>query len=72
MMYGGIVYLVGVIFFKMDGIIPFAHAIWHLFVLIGTLADSNSQYKASGATIHTYAVYCFLLGPDINNPMPIL
>ncbi|CAD6197831.1 unnamed protein product [Caenorhabditis auriculariae] len=57
MMVGGACYAVGVIFFKLDGVIAFAHAIWHVFVLMG-------------ASCHTYAVYAHLLGPDRSNPMP--
>jgi len=46
---GGLVYVMGVIFFKMDGVIPFAHAIWHCFVFVGV-------------TFHYVAVCKYLIG----------
>ncbi|KAL5018780.1 hypothetical protein ScPMuIL_004502 [Solemya velum] len=46
---GGLTYVSGVVFFKCDGVIPFAHAIWHCFVLGGTL-------------FHYYAICEHLLG----------
>ncbi|PKU34498.1 monocyte to macrophage differentiation factor 2 [Limosa lapponica baueri] len=47
---GGLSYCLGMVFFKSDGRIPFAHAIWHLFVAIG-------------AGIHYYAIWRYLYRP---------
>ncbi|XP_035262020.1 monocyte to macrophage differentiation factor 2-like isoform X3 [Anguilla anguilla] len=47
---GGMFYCLGMVFFKSDGLIPFAHAIWHLFVAIG-------------AGIHYYAIWRYLYTP---------
>ncbi|KAM7350224.1 monocyte to macrophage differentiation factor [Cochliomyia hominivorax] len=33
---GGFFYILGICFFKSDGVIPMAHAIWHLFVVIAS------------------------------------
>ena len=52
-------YLSGVIFFKCDGRVPCAHAIWHLFVFMG-------------ASIHYYAVCQHLLLPMANSAIWIL
>jgi len=46
---GGASYIVGVGFFKSDGFIPCAHAIWHLFVGLGSL-------------YHYFAVCKYLMG----------
>lgn len=31
---GGLFYILGLVFFKSDGRIPCAHAIWHIFVAV--------------------------------------
>ncbi|XP_061329308.1 monocyte to macrophage differentiation factor 2 isoform X2 [Pezoporus flaviventris] len=59
---GGFSYCLGMVFFKSDGRIPFAHAIWHLFVAIG-------------AGIHYYAIWRAPQSPQaLQNPFsqPVL
>ncbi|CAK9833019.1 Monocyte to macrophage differentiation factor 2 [Anthophora retusa] len=51
---GGFLYIFGLVFFKSDGRIPCAHAIWHLFVAIG-------------AGFHYYAILCHVF-PVVGSP----
>ncbi|MBW00598.1 Monocyte to macrophage differentiation factor, partial [Eschrichtius robustus] len=44
---GGLIYFLGVVFFKNDGIILFVHVIWHLFM-------------ATAAAVHYYAIWKYL------------
>ncbi|KAF0299236.1 Monocyte to macrophage differentiation factor 2 [Amphibalanus amphitrite] len=53
--YGGLVYVLGVVFFKLDGRLPMAHAVWHLFVVVG-------------ATIHYQSVMTYLLEAHVPKP----
>jgi len=45
---GGLSYTFGVIFYLLDGRIPFFHAVWHLFVL-------------AGSTVHFFTVMFFVV-----------
>jgi channel protein (hemolysin III family) len=42
---GGICYSIGTVFFRMDGRIPFAHAIWHVFVLVAALIHLSGVFE---------------------------
>jgi hemolysin III len=37
LIFGGIVYMIGIIFYKAEARVPYAHLIWHLFVMGGSL-----------------------------------
>ncbi|XP_055612411.1 monocyte to macrophage differentiation factor 2 [Uranotaenia lowii] len=45
--FGGLLYIVGIVFFKSDGLFPFAHAIWHMFVVLA-------------AGVHYFAILTYL------------
>ncbi|EDV99653.1 monocyte to macrophage differentiation factor [Drosophila grimshawi] len=52
--FGGAFYILGIVFFKSDGLIPMAHAIWHLFVVLA-------------AGCHYYAILVNLYPNDANS-----
>ena len=37
LVWGGVVYMIGIIFYKAEGYLPYSHLIWHLFVMAGSL-----------------------------------
>jgi hemolysin III len=37
LIFGGLIYMIGIIFYKAEARIPYAHLIWHLFVMGGSL-----------------------------------
>ncbi|XKL67239.1 hypothetical protein PGB90_010659 [Kerria lacca] len=43
--FSGAFYLIGVMFFRSEGIIPFAHAIWHILVIFGVSMHYLTIYK---------------------------
>jgi hemolysin III len=45
---GGIIYTVGIFFFILDGRLPYAHFIWHMFVIGGSL-------------LHYFAIFLFVI-----------
>jgi len=55
---GGAIYLIGVVFFKLDGRLPLAHAIWHLHVVIASM-------------IHYWAVAEYLIPGIEIGPQPM-
>ena len=40
----GLCYVVGVVFFKLEGVVPGAHAIWHLFVAAGMWTHTHDMW----------------------------
>ena len=42
---GGVVYSSGVVFFRLDGRVPFAHAIWHVFVVVGAFIHMKGVFE---------------------------
>ncbi|MCD6258778.1 MAG: hemolysin III family protein [Helicobacteraceae bacterium] len=48
---GGVFYTVGVVFFVLDSRLRYAHFIWHLFVLAGTICHAISIYWYASASL---------------------
>lgn len=61
---GGLIYVIGIAFFKSDGRIPFAHAIWHLFVA----AAAGFHYYAILSHVFPETDSTNVLGPSGNMP----
>ena len=49
---GGLSYTLGTLFLKADTRVPYFHATWHLFVVLGSAC-------------HFYAIYDFLMAPEL-------
>lgn len=48
---GGIFYTLGVVFFVLDSRFRYAHCIWHIFVILGTLCHAISIYWYAGGSL---------------------
>ena len=46
---GGLAYTLGVVFFALDSRVRFAHLVWHLFVMAGSVCHVVAVYRYAGA-----------------------